>query len=53
MKLPTNRTGINTIGVAGNLLLAGVIFNSIPEWWLLLSVMLILLGVGLEQKAEK
>jgi hypothetical protein len=50
MKFPdsTNRTGINTIGLAGCIVLAGVVFTELSAWYLIASSFLILLGVGLE-----
>lgn len=48
MMMPTNRTGINTIGLAGCIVLAGVVFNAISPWYLIVSGLLILSGIGLE-----
>ena len=50
MKLPVNenRTGLSSIGLAGCLVLAGVIFNFLSPWWLIASIFLIVMGVGLE-----
>ena len=48
MMMPSNRTGINTIGLAGCIILAGVVFNAISPWWLLASGLFILSGIGLE-----
>ena len=50
MKFPdsSNRTGINTIGLAGCIVLAGVVFTELSAWYLIASSFLILLGVGLE-----
>lgn len=53
MKYSTNRTGINTIGLAGCIILAGVVFNAINPWYLILSAMLILSGIGLENNLNK
>jgi len=48
MKLPTDRTGLNTIGLAGCIILAGVVFGAIGPWWLIASGLCLLSGVGLE-----
>ncbi len=50
MKFPSteNRTGLSSIGLAGCVVLAGVVFNTIPAWWLIASIFLILMGTGLE-----
>lgn len=50
MKLPVNenRTGLSSLGLAGCLVLAGVIFNFLSPWWLIASIFLIIMGVGLE-----
>ena len=48
MKLPENRTGLNCIGLAGCVVLAGVVFGQISVWWTVASVVLLLMGTGLE-----
>ena len=50
MKFPKkyNRTGLSTLGLAGCIILAGVVFNALNPWWLVASIFLILTGVGLE-----
>ena len=50
MKFPekNNRTGLSTLGLAGCIILAGVVFNALNPWWLVASILLILTGVGLE-----
>jgi hypothetical protein len=50
MKMPSDRTGINTIGLSGVVILAGVVFGSISPWWLILSSIFILLGISMENK---
>ena len=50
MKLPeqNNRVGVSTLGLAGCVVLAGVIFGDLHSAWLTASVILILMGVGVE-----
>ena len=50
MKFPSteNRTGLSTIGLAGCVVLAGVIFTDLSAWWIVASIILLLMGVGLE-----
>jgi len=48
MKLPNERTGLSTVGLAGCIVLAGVIFGSLNPWWLVGSAFLILAGIGIE-----
>ena len=50
MKFPetNNRTGLSTIGLAGCVILAGVVFQVISPWYLIASAFLLLMGVGLE-----
>jgi len=48
MKLPSEKTGLTTIGLAGNVVLAGVVFGFLNPWWLILSAFLILSGIGIE-----
>lgn len=52
MMLPSNRTGINTIGLAGCIILSGVVFNAISPWYLIVSAVLILTGIGLENNSN-
>ena len=55
MKLPenNNRTGISTVGLAGCIVLAGVVFGGLNPWWLAASVLLIVMGTGLESGKNK
>ena len=50
MKFPetTSRTGLSTIGLAGCIVLAGVVFNALNPWWLIASIFMLLAGTGLE-----
>jgi hypothetical protein len=50
MKLPEvkDATGVTTIGLTGITILAGVIFADLSSWWLILSFIFIMMGVGLE-----
>jgi hypothetical protein len=50
MKLPEvkDATGVTTIGLTGITILAGVIFADLNSWWLILSFIFIMSGVGLE-----
>ena len=50
MKFPetNNRTGLSTLGLAGCVVLAGVIFADLSAWWIVASIILLLMGVGLE-----
>ena len=48
MKLPSEKTGLTTVGLAGNVVLAGVVFGFLNPWWLIASAFLILAGVGIE-----
>ena len=52
MRLPEapKTSGIGTTGVVGSILLAGVIWGQISAWWLVLSVGLIISGIGQENK---
>lgn len=53
MKLPTaNRTGLNSIGLLGNIIVAGVIFGSLSPWWLIAGLLLVVSGFGNEIKGE-
>lgn len=55
MKLPenTNRTAISSVGLAGCIVLSGVVFNTLPPWWLILASLLILMGTGIEAGSKK
>jgi hypothetical protein len=44
----TEKIGLTSLGLAGNILLAAVIWAQISPWWLILSVFLILSAVGVE-----
>jgi hypothetical protein len=50
MKLPNiqNRVGLTTAGLTGNVILAGVIFGSLNPWWLIVSIVMIMAGMGYE-----
>jgi hypothetical protein len=50
MKIPSNKTGITTLGATGITLMAGVIWADLSAWWLILAVLLILNAVGQEHK---
>ena len=54
MRFPENRVGLTTIGLTGNLIIAGVIFQTINAWWLILGVVLVMSATGIEvgQKAK-
>ena len=54
MRFPENRVGLTTIGLTGNLIIAGVIFQTISAWWLILGVVLVMSATGIEvgQKAK-
>ena len=43
-----NRTGLSTLGLAGCIVLGGVVFNALNPWWIIASIVLLLMGVGLE-----
>jgi hypothetical protein len=50
MKLSyTDRTGLNTTGTYGAIILAGVVFEFLSVWWLLPSIFLWLMAIGWEQ----
>jgi hypothetical protein len=55
MKLPENknRTALSSLGVAGNVVLSGVVFNALSPYWLMLAVVLILMGIGIENGSSK
>ena len=48
-----DRTGVSTFGLAGVTILAGVIFAELSPWWLAASVLLILMGAGVESGKTK
>jgi len=47
------RTGLSTAGLAGVTILAGVIFGGLNPWWLIASILLLLMGTGLESGLRK
>jgi hypothetical protein len=58
MKLPefnniTVSGGLTTIGLLGVSLTVLVALDKISEWWLILSVLCILMGVGMESGKRK
>jgi 1,4-dihydroxy-2-naphthoate octaprenyltransferase len=58
MKLPefnniTVSGGLTTIGLLGVSLTVLVALDKISEWWLILSVLCILIGVGMESGKRK
>jgi fatty-acid desaturase len=48
MKLPNEKTGLSTVGLAGCIVLAGVIFGSLNPWWLVLAGFFIISAIGHE-----
>lgn len=46
----TNRTGLTSIGLLGNIVVAGVIFGSLSPWWLCAGIPLVLSGFGNEMR---
>ena len=49
MRMSLNeKIGLTSIGLAGNLILAGVIWGAISPWWLIISVVLLLAATGFE-----
>ena len=42
MKFPdtNNRTGLSTLGLAGCIVLGGVVFNALNPWWIIASIVL-------------
>ena len=53
MKFPyTNRTGLNSIGLLGNIIVAGVVFGDLSAWWLIAGLLLVVSGFGNEIKGE-
>ena len=58
MQMPDPRknsqiVGQNSFGIAGNLLLASVLFGYQSPWWLLLAVPVILMSFTAESKLRK
>ena len=53
LQVDSNRTGLSTIGLAGCVVLAGVIFADLSPWWLIASGFFILMGVGIESGQSK
>lgn len=54
MQIPNYPTsGIGTTGATGLVILAGVIFSDLNSAWLILSIFLILMGIGQENKNYK
>lgn len=53
MKFPENRVGLTTIGLTGNLIIAGVIFTPLNAWWLVLGVVLVMSATGIEVGQKK
>lgn len=50
----TKTVGVNTLGVASNVLLAGVVFGAISPWWLALSIPMMFSALGMElRKPER
>lgn len=50
----TKTVGLNTLGVASNVLLAGVVFGAISPWWLALSIPAMFSALGMElRKPER
>ena len=47
------KTGLTTLGVTGNVILAGVIFGAISPWWLISSILCIVSALGHEQGLVK
>lgn len=48
MRFPESKTSLTTLGLTGNLILAGVIFASLNPWWLVLAIFLIVTAFGHE-----
>jgi hypothetical protein len=56
MKLPdfnkvdvnTTLRSLSTVGITGNVLLVAVLWGQISPWWLILAVLLIISGIGVE-----
>ena len=48
MKIPENRIGLSTLGLTGNVILAGVIFAGLNPWWLVLAGFFIISAIGIE-----
>lgn len=56
MKLPelhnVRVNSLSTAGLTGNVLLVAVLWGQISPWWLILSVLLILSGMGIETQSK-
>jgi len=52
MKFPeiSKSSGIGTTGAIGLVLLIAVIWNQINPWWLVLSILLLISGIGQENR---
>ena len=48
MRFPESKTSLTTLGLTGNLILAGVIFKFLNPWWLVLAGFFIISAVGHE-----
>jgi hypothetical protein len=49
MRIPnSNRSGISSIGLAGGIILAGIVFGELSSFWVPMSVVLLIIGTGLE-----
>ncbi len=49
MRIPNNpRSGLSSIGFAGGIILAGIVFGELNSFWLPLCIVLIIIGTGLE-----
>ncbi len=44
--------GITTIGITGNILLVAVLWGQLSPWWLILAILLILSGAGIESRNQ-
>ncbi len=43
---------LSTAGLTGNVLLVAVLWGQLSPWWLILSVLLILSGMGIETQSK-
>jgi seryl-tRNA synthetase len=58
MQMPDPRknsqtTGMNSFGLAGNILLASILFGYQSPWWLFLSIPMVLMSFTAESKLRK
>lgn len=53
MRFPENRVGLTTVGLTGNIIIAGVIFTELSAWWLILGVVLVMSATGIEVGQKK